>query len=331
MITDNEDFNKNNFKDIKTDYNIDDYMKDALASKHANKVDRMTRRELEDGKILIGKNRYDALKLIPTEKLLRSQKEQLKIFEDHHGITAYVQNVIKQQKETEDKLAAIEKRKQDIVSTINKKSVWLVFKKVYKELNEVNFIQTAETLENIKPVVLYFAKDPDFLTCGAKVNGAFLSEPSFDKGLCIIGGFGNGKSTIMNAFQRMFIGLDGYAFGRFSSHEIVRMFEEANKYNHPEMVENFWKLMTKSELYIDDVKAEPEALSYGKRNLLNSIFQERYNLKLKTHISINYASGHNGDASEALLEFKTKYSNQVYDRIFEMYNIIEFKGKSFRR
>lgn len=331
MTTDNEDFNKNNFKDYKSDYNIDNYLKDTLADKHSKKADRMIRMELADGTIIIGKNRYDALKQIPNESLLKSQKEQIKAFEDYHGITAYVENLIKNKKETEDKLKELELRKQKAIENINKETVRNIFLDFYKKENGVEFIQNEETLNNIKPLILYFSKDKEFLNYGVKdINGKFLSVPNLDKGVCIVGGFGNGKTSIMNTFQKMFKGLEGYSFGRFSSNEIVMQYEHASKQKEPETLENFWKILTRSELYIDDVKSEPLVLSYGKRNLMNSLFQERYNKKLKTHISINYASGHNDNVLEALLEFKTKYSNQVYDRIYEMYNIIEFKGKSKR-
>lgn len=311
-------------------YSIDDYAKDALLKKHTNKPNRMIRMVLDDGTVLIGKNRYDALKMIPTGSLTPFQKEQVDKFEEFHGIKDYIKNAEEVKKATESKLDELEKRKNNAIKNINVNSVWAVFKNSYLAVNGVEFLETEETLKNIKPLIYYFAKDERFLKYGVKVNGNFLSKPNLDKGVCIIGGFGNGKTSVMNTFQKMFIGLEGYAFGRFSSHELVRMFEDASKYNHPEMVENFWKLITKSELYIDDVKAEPDTFAFGKRNLLNSIFQERYNKKLKTHISINYAVGKNEKPLEALLEFKAKYSNQVYDRIYEMYNIIEFKGRSFR-
>lgn len=326
MTTDNEEN-----RDFKSNYNVDKYIEDSILKKHQNKPDRMIRRVLEDGTILIGKNKYDALKKIPKKARLQKQQELIDIFENYHGINNYLKNAEKLKLESELKLKALEEKKANIIRNINKENVWKAFRRLYLDINGKKFIKNDDTIENIRPLILYFSKDEDFLNFGVKKDGVFLSQPSLEKGLCIIGGFGNGKTSIMNTFQKMFIGLDGYSFGRFSSHEIVRMYEDANKHKMPELVDNFWKLMTRTELYIDDVKAESEALSFGKRNLLNTIFQERYNKKLKTHISINYKSGHNYDPLQALYEFKTKYSNQVYDRIYEMYNIIEFKGKTFRR
>jgi DNA replication protein DnaC len=324
-------------------YTIDDYTKDAMASKYEAKAKRMIRIELNEefttdqdtllpiGTVIIGKRRYDSLKKIPSSSLVRTQKAQINIFEEYHGIISYRKKLQSKFEKSEQKLKEQEILKDQIKKSINKKSVWITFKNLYKKNYKVDFEENLDTLENIGTIVKYFSKDESFLECGVKnKNGKFLSKPSFNKGLCIVGGFGNGKTSIMNTMQKMFIGLDGYSFGRFSSHEIVRKYEEASKYNHPEILENLWMMLTKAELYIDDVKAEPLASAYGKKNLLNSLFQDRYNLCLKTHISINYAPGHNGDVLKSLQEFKTKYSDQVYDRIFEMYNIIEFNGKSFR-
>jgi DNA replication protein DnaC len=325
-------------------YNIDDYMSDAMASKYEAKAKRMIRIELNEefttdqgtflpiGTVIIGKRRYDSLKKTPIKSLVRTQKAEINIFEEYHGIVSYRKKLQSEFDKSEKKQQDLDKRKEQIKKSINKKSVWITFKNSYKKNYKVDFEENKDTLQNIGPIVKYFSKDESFLKCGVKnKDGVFLSQPSFQKGLCIIGGFGNGKTSIMNTMQKMFIGLDGFSFGRFSSHEIVRKYEEASKHNHPETLENLWLMLTKSELYIDDVKAEPLASAYGKKNLLNSLFQDRYNLGLKTHISVNYAPGHNGDVLKALEEFKTKYSDQVYDRIYEMYNIIEFKGKSFRR
>lgn len=65
MITDNK-------------YSIDDFVKDQLLKKHENKPVRMIRQVLEDGTVVIGKNRYDALKKIPKDKRLKVNKVRLK-------------------------------------------------------------------------------------------------------------------------------------------------------------------------------------------------------------------------------------------------------------
>ncbi|MFK8059100.1 MAG: hypothetical protein AB8B78_03320 [Polaribacter sp.] len=327
MITDK------NQKEVNDDkFTIDDYLKNSAASKYESKEKRMIRTVLDDGSVVVGKRKYDILKKIPNNALLKRQKADIKLFEDYHGITEYVKKLQQNKSSLDSRLKSIQDKKLEAIKRINRDNTEIVFKNYYKKTNGKKFKETKDTLLNLEPLLLYFSKDKRFLNYGVKDDkGNFLSQPSLEKGLCIVGGFGNGKTSIMNTFQRMFIGLDGYSFGRFSTHEVVQKYEEASKHNHPEILERLWKMLTSSELYLDDVKSEPLALVYGKKNLLNSLFQERYNNKKKTHISVNFAKGHNGNVLEALLEFKTKYSNQVYDRIYEMYNIIEFKGKTFRR
>lgn len=311
---------------------IDDYLKNASEAKYNKKAKRMIRTVLKDGTVIIGKNRYDALKKTPSKSLVRNQTKEIKDFEDYHGITEAKENVLNKWKEQEIKEAKRQKKLQNIIKNITPKNVEILFKKYYKKHYKREFIENKETLKNLKPLMFYFSKDRRFLNYGCKDdNNEFLSQPSFDKGLCIVGGFGNGKTSIMNTMQRIFIGIPGYNFGRYSSNEIVKKYEQLSRHKSPEHIESFWQQLTRSTLYIDDVKAEPLALAYGKTNVLNSLFQERYNKDVKTYISLNYTKGYNGNVSKALEEFKEKYSLQVYDRIFEMYNILEFKGKSFRR
>lgn len=329
MTTDN---NENDLKERKSDYSIENYIKGRLEDKYQNKPVKMVRQELNDGTLIVGKRVYDNFKNIPKDLRTESQQEKIDDFEEFHKITEQIKKSEETKKESNARLQKQEQKKQNAIKNINKASTYKVFKKYYKEINGVDFIETKETLENLKPLILYFSKDEEFLKYGAKNDkGNYFSQPSLDKGLCIIGGFGNGKTSIMNTFQKMFIGLDDYSFGRFSSHELVIRYEEVSKSNISELIENFWKLLTRSTLYIDDVKAEPLAFAYGKKNMINTMFLERYNKNLKTHISMNFASGHNHDIKEALIELKSKYSNQFYDRVFEMCNIIEFKGKTFRR
>ena len=303
-----------------------------FAEKHSFKHDRMIETTNKDGSRIIGKNRYDALKKIHKLNLRPTHVQQLKDFEDYHGITDYLKKMAKTKEELSKRLIEESLKKANIVNSINKANTWNAFKKVWLKTQKKPFLETPESLKNIAPIVTYFSKDPEFLKFGVKdENGNFLSQPSLDKGLLIVGGYGNGKTSIMNTMQALFSGIDGYRFGKYSTKKIVLKYEEFSRVKNPEVLENFWNMLNKSDLYLDDVKTEEDASAYGKKNLINILIQERYFKGIKTHISCNYANGHNNDVKQALMEFKTRYSNQVYDRIFEMFNIIEFKGKSFRK
>jgi len=50
--------------------------------------------------------------------------------------------------------------------------------------------------------------------------------------------------------------------------------------------------------------------------------------KVRTYITCNFKEGAYGDVELALLEFRDKYGNRVYDRLFELFNIVMFEVKA---
>jgi len=99
--------------------------------------------------------------------------------------------------------------------------------------------------------------------------------------------------------------------------------------------------MNLGDRYFDDIKTERHASNYGKVNLFKDILENRYNNRVqivkgvtkinKTFGTCNYKEGYEGNTEVALEEFGEMYGGRIYDRLFEMFNIIEFKGKSFRK
>ena len=82
---------------------------------------------------------------------------------------------------------------------------------------------------------------------------------------------------------------------------------------------------------IDDLKAEGEAFKYGRKNLFNDILYLRYENRARTIVTCNYQENYPNDIGKAIEEFGTKYDGRIYDRLFEMFNIIEVKDfKSYR-
>ena len=72
---------------------------------------------------------------------------------------------------------------------------------------------------------------------------------------------------------------------------------------------------------------ESTASNYGKLEIFKDLFEMRYTNRAKTLISLNYA----GTLDETLDEISKKYGERVYDRLFEMFNIIELHGESLRK
>jgi DNA replication protein DnaC len=197
------------------------------------------------------------------------------------------------------------------------------FIKKFKELEGVEFDK--EYLENIRPIIYYFSKDERFFDCD---NVSSLSKPSFEKGLLIVGNYGNGKTSTMKTLRALFAHTP-LSFKMYTANRIVTMFEETSstgdRYAYMQRTKT-------GRAYFDDVKTEKEASNYGKHNLMKDILEERYNSKLLTHITCNYADGDDTEnLIDALQEFAFKYGPRVYDRLFQMFNIIEFKGKSKRK
>lgn len=128
------------------------------------------------------------------------------------------------------------------------------------------------------------------------------------------------------------------SFKGYTANEVVGMFE---KCNDDASKKDFERKMNFGSRYFDDIKTERIASNYGKVNIFKDIFETRYNNRIqtvndktiinKTFATCNYKDGYEGNLEVAVDEFLEKYGGRVYDRLFEMYNIIEFKGKSFRK
>lgn len=202
--------------------------------------------------------------------------------------------------------------------------LWQLFTGTWKEQNELGFEVTNETIENLKPVMYYFLRDDKFFQCSRLTD---FSKPSFDKGLLIMGGYGNGKSSIMQAFNSILCHHPKLSFALYDANDIVLDYEQTDS---PEDRRTLLRPLLNGRAHFDDLKTESIASNYGKKNIFKDVLEIRYKNKLLTHVTCNYMQGHSGDVQMGLEEFGVKYGGRVYDRIKEMFNVIEFKGKSFR-
>lgn len=256
-----------------------------------------------------------------------------------------------------NKVLSNEKSEQVYIDGIlpDKKTIYKCFLISYKFLNGVDFIINEETLMNIEPIIKYFSFDKTYFDCDnviKKVGNKDLT-PSFEKGLLLVGNFGNGKTSVMKAMSFM---IDYYLnlsksenwntsgdwnrikFKFKTTEELVTEFEYLET---QELKDNFFKTNSKHNIFLDDLKKEKNASNYGITNVVGSILEKRYNnlknytnsnfKKNRTHGTLNYHKDYPNDVGFAIQECGVRYGNHIYDRIFEMFNIIEFKGKSFRR
>jgi len=269
----------------------------------------------------IGPHKYNYLKSKALDALTDFEKMQIEIYEAKRNYSPE-ETILK----TADYFEKIYKPKEKKVFEITALQLYKLFKTKFRQIHGKKLqIVPNVTIENLEPLIYYFAKDERFFKCKNLSN---ITDPSFDKGLLIIGPFGNGKTSTMKVFEEIFRGISGIGFRGFSANEVVGMFEKCSSETDKTDFEN---LMYKGTRYFDDVKTERIASNYGKANLFKEIIEERYNRKVKTHITCNFKEGYQGDIEMALAEFGEKYGARVDDRMFEMFNVIEFKGKSFRK
>lgn len=271
---------------------------------------------------VIGLNKYNFLRSLPQEQLTDEQKEQIRRYEEK-GVD--IEKANKALQTYEKKLREPIYQKEIKVS---KKQILGGFWAVYEQMNGRKFEENEKTLQNLKVLITYFAKDELFFKCE---NVHKISKPSLDKGLLIIGGYGNGKTSTMKAFEKLLFGIPGYSFKTYSANEVVVDFEKCTGQYQEELRADFERRMFKQRIYFDDVKTERIASNYGKVNIFKEILEERSLHKTKTFMSCNFKEGFEGNIEKAIEEFGEKYGGRIYDRIFEMFNVVHFKGGSFRK
>jgi hypothetical protein len=270
---------------------------------------------------VIGPRKYEFLKSLKISELTDDDKARMEYYESKHR-TATPEQIQK----NKEFLQGLLDEKPKVEYSITAKQLWELFKANFEAVNGRPFVKIdGITIKNLEPLIYYFSKDKRFFECE---NLSRLSEPSFEKGLLIIGNFGNGKTSTMKVFEKIFKGIPGIGFKGFSANEAVTMFEKCSLDTDRN---EFEKMMWRGIRYFDDLKTERLASNFGKVNIFKEIIEERYDRKSKTYVTCNFKKDFPNDLNAALDEFEDKYESRVYDRLFEMFNIIEFKGKSFRK
>lgn len=201
--------------------------------------------------------------------------------------------------------------------------LYLRFKECFEKNEGVKFLETAETVQNIKPLIYYFAGDlENFKKCK---NVSNLSVPSLEKGFLLIGGYGNGKSSCIKALETALISTKK-TFKTYTTNGLVKMYERAE---NPIDKKDFDRTTLKGARCFDDLLTEKEASNYGKANIMKDILEERYIHKLVTYASMNKVSN-GSNLQDDIDQIGIKYGSRVYDRVLSMFNVISFNGKSFR-
>ncbi|MCC9016959.1 hypothetical protein [Flavobacterium lipolyticum] len=288
-------------------------------------------------------------------KLSENELKQIETFESKNvkRSAQHFQNALEYWEEVHSDSKKIVELKEGMLP--DKRNIYKNFLIAYKHLNNCDFVLTEESLKNIEPIIKYFSCDPTFFQCenSIQIVGNKTLIPSFNKGLLLIGNVGNGKTSVMKAIQYM---VDFYfkraisekwdtsgdwnrlRFKFKTTESLVTEYEFLKSGQEKEM---FFSKYSKGNLFLDDMKREKDASNFGITNVVKSILEKRYNHQknysdvslnnVKTFGTMNFHDAYPDDIKYAIQECGVRYGAHVYDRMFEMFNIIEFKGKSFRK
>lgn len=265
---------------------------------------------------------------------------------DHAIIKKYMEEYEEYQNNFENFISNLPKKeavKLPELQPIPVDNLYEVFKEGFKFFNGKHFDENCNDGEGRKlarTLCAYFLQKEGFYKSPIINN---ISNPNLKKGLMIIGSYGTGKTCILKTFYQIFANANNHpisvidrnstiqflgryklGFGYFTANDVVKKFESILDHTEKEI---FWNRYSTGIKYFDDIMTENTASNYGKIEIFKDILEMRYSNNAKTLVSLNYT----GTVSETLEAISDKYGERVYDRLFEMFNIIELKGESLRK
>lgn len=164
----------------------------------------------------------------------------------------------------------------------------------------------------------------------------YMTAPVPKFGVMCCGTCGNGKTTLLYAFQRVVNYLQNRGHFSFLDDEYGRFKAGFQIFHAKEIVQiardykAFREVQSRTMLAIDDLGTEPaEILDYG--NALSPVvdlIEHRYNKQLFTFITTNLVAS---SADEKVVTIRRKYGPRIADRFNEMLHVIVFKDISYRK
>ena len=149
------------------------------------------------------------------------------------------------------------------------------------------------------------------------------------KGLLIHGSVGVGKSIIFEVLEKLHKRYHHKQFSVKNVNALTLMDESIRYLSNPTLPQNdetLYKKYSITIIHFEDLGLERKIQHFGNSiELMDEYLLLRYNefrkRGLKTHVTTNLN----------LESLKKRYSPQLYDRLFEMFNILEMPGKSRRK
>lgn len=164
----------------------------------------------------------------------------------------------------------------------------------------------------------------------------YITQPTPKFGVLCCGTCGNGKTTLLYAFQRVVNKLQDERHFRFMDSVNIPFVASMDVFKAKEIAQiskdqkRFRELMQRPMLAVDDLGTEPlEVFDYNNVNTpLIDLIDYRYSRQLFTFITTNLlAQSKNKDE----MTIRKRYKDRIADRFNEMFHVIVFKDISYRR
>ncbi|MFD2915825.1 ATP-binding protein [Psychroserpens luteus] len=226
-----------------------------------------------------------------------------------------------------DNIEVVENKKENPKGKSPPKMEW-TFENVYnaiistfKTQTNKKFIVDSDNINKVKTLAYYLVQDNRFFI--SPLLSKDLNSPSFKKGLILVGDYGVGKTALLKTIP---IITDNY-FSYNLTVDLVSEYESLTLSDKSMFVE---KHKSGRRIY-DDLGTEKKASNYGFVNLIKVVLESRYDANSLTILACNYDERNPLNLEAALDKLGMLYGGRVLDRVYEMFNIIEFSGKSMRR
>lgn len=173
---------------------------------------------------------------------------------------------------------------------------------------------------------LYFSADPNFVSVA---KNAGILNPTLEKGICLAGVFGVGKSWLMKLFQKnqrqvYFIRNAKQIAKEYEVDGAAASEQYENKFKNPGNDMDVF-LQPFSGLCIDDLGTEDIKKHYGNQsNVIGDLIELRYhkgNVGPFLHATTNLTSE----------QIEQYYGGRVRSRMREIFNFIELRGNDRRQ
>lgn len=191
--------------------------------------------------------------------------------------------------------------------------------------------------ENLEPLFrklsLYFSNDSRFeqKEYPEWENKYCLSELSLNKGICLLGEPGRGKTMILQLFSKN----KRMCFDIVSAHRMVEEFADKGtsavyafaSYKNITLNDTSYMLQRQAGILWDDVGLEQMGFNFGnKLNVVQAVILHAYQ-----HVDRYPFWYHHMTSNLNMDEFEEKYGYQIRSRMRQMFNIIQVDGPDRRR